>query len=78
MTIRRKPPVPLIKIATASWNAETFKIPAALGYVRMIELDPDSHADEKVERYREAMELFDYPSVKKLVLSGVSKTRSIS
>ncbi|MCJ7777959.1 MAG: HEAT repeat domain-containing protein [Sedimentisphaerales bacterium] len=67
----------LLKIAKSSKN-RTHRILALRGFVRLIGLDANSPAEEIVMMYKQAMELSEDVSEKRLVLSGLAKVKSLS
>jgi HEAT repeat protein len=70
-----KPINDLLTIAKTSEN-KVHRILALRGFVRLIGLEENQSADEKIKMYQQAMELSDNIREKRLVLSGLANVKS--
>jgi HEAT repeat protein len=67
----------LLTIAKTTGN-KTHKILALRGFMRIIGLESNRPAEEAIKMYKQVMELSEDVSEKRLILSGLSKVKSLS
>jgi len=73
-------PKPIDDLATIAKTSENkvHRILALRGFVRLIGLDENRSADEKIKMYQQAMELSEDAREKKMVLSGLANIKSLA
>ena len=68
----------LLQMASSPDSQIHHRVLALRGFVRLIELDSSSSAEDKIKMYEQAMGLASDPAEKKMVLSGLATVKSFA